>query len=96
MSKLFGHNSGVGFKDASSASLRGYRFQFQWTHRLRKRLSGFSTVTLRNASGDVFTKDTIERMGADGGMDLVIEIEAKSENACKQVAGKIRKVIEQM
>ena len=59
-------------------------------------LSGFSAVTVRTTQGDLITKENLERMGPDGGMDLIIEIETKSEANCRQIAGKVRRVIEQM
>ncbi len=87
-----GHNW---VKDTSAAD-RGYRFQFSLTKRIFEKLRGFKTITFKNMNGDVVTKQNHERMGRDGGIDLVIEIEAANRAAGLQVAGKVKKKLKSL
>jgi hypothetical protein len=52
-----------------------------------------SRVTIKDVSGNVITRDNFSRRGPDGGLDLVIQIEAKTEKAVEQVSGKVRKIL---
>lgn len=90
-----GHNSGEGFieDEALTPSQSGYAFQFRLTALIIERLQGFSTVTLKDMSGNVVTIDNHRRRGPDGGLDLVIEIEARTETAAKAVATRVRAIL---
>ncbi len=87
-----GHNWA---KDPSAAA-RGYRFQFSLTKRIFEKLSGYKSITFRNMNRDIVTKHNYERVGRDGGIDLVIEIEAKNRTAGLQVAGKVKKALKSL
>lgn len=90
-----GHNSGAGFieDDSLSVSAQGYEFQFKLTKAILDRLRGFSTVTLRTMDGSVITHENYRRMGADGGLDLVVEVAAKTEAAARAVHTRVRAAI---
>ena len=93
-----GHNSGRIFveDEALSLSQQGYEFQFRFQEKLIKRLAGFGTVTLKDMRGNNITIDNFRKKGADGGLDLIIQIEASSMSAAKGVATKVRKIIEEL
>jgi hypothetical protein len=95
-----GHNSEPDFQTNTEidASTRGYLFQFKLVRQLLEKLTGFTTVTARNAKWEPVTlqEENFERKGPDGGTDLVIEIEAETEQACNQVAGKVLARIRQL
>ncbi len=61
-----------------------------------KRLSGFKSVTLKTGKGDLLTLENYRQRGPDRGVDLIIEIDAKTEQACNQVAGKVRLIVEDL
>jgi hypothetical protein len=89
-----GHNSGSNrVKDVVSPPRKGYRFQFSLTRMILEKLNRFRTVTTRNMSGDLVTRDNLERMGRDGGLDLIIEIEATSRKSGLQTANRVKKVL---
>ena len=75
---------------------RGYRFQFSLTKRIFEKLRGFKTVSYSDIHGNVITKRNYERVGPDGGADLVIKIEAKNRAAGMQVAGKVKKALKSL
>lgn len=92
-----GHNSGSNQpKDVISPAKRGYNFQFDLTRRIIEKLSGYRTVTFRSMKRDIVTRDNLERVGRDGGIDLIIEIEAKNKKAALQVAGRVKKVLKSL
>lgn len=90
-----GHNSGDGFieDDRVLASEAGFTFQFRFVRAILERLSGFSSVVLTDLNGNVFTLQNYERRGRDGGLDLVIRIEAKSTGAAKRIARLVRTIV---
>lgn len=90
-----GHNSGLAFVEDDSLSLseRGFEFQFYFTEKIIRRLSGFSTVTLKDMKGNIVNLENFRQRGKDGGLDLVIQIEASTEAAAKSVATKVRRII---
>lgn len=93
-----GHNQSGGFVEDDSLSLsdRGYDFQFRFTEALLSRLDSFTTVTLRDMTGNVISKENFRRRGRDGGLDLLIRIQAQTPAAAKAVATKVRKIILEM
>jgi hypothetical protein len=44
-------------------------------------------------NGDLVTRDNYEKIGRDGGLDLIIEIEAKNRAAGMQTANRVKKVL---
>ena len=90
-----GHNSRGAFVEDEALSLpeRGYEFQFRSTKAILDKLAGFSTVTLRDMAGNTITLDNYRRRGRDGGLDLVIEVDAKTPAAAKAVATRVRSII---
>ena len=98
MSIEIGHNLPNGFEveEEITRSEQGYQFQFQLVERLIERLEGFSTITLYDMDRNIITRDTLRRRGRDGGMDLLIRIEAKTPLASRQVAGKVWKVLQEL
>jgi hypothetical protein len=89
----FGHNSGETPRSVLSPSKRGYQFQFSLTRRILDRLGRFRSVTAKTMSGDVITSENLEKIGRDGGLDLVIEIESVSRKSALQTASKVKKVL---
>jgi hypothetical protein len=79
-----------------SPQARGYRFQFSLTKRIFEKLRGFKSVSYSDIQGNVITQRNHERVGPDGGTDLVIKIEAKNRAAGLQVAGKVKKVLKSL
>jgi hypothetical protein len=80
-------------------------------HRRRRAVTAFSSpsrsafsrssaanksVTFRNMNRDIVSKHNYERVGRDGGIYLVIEIEAKNRTAGLQVAGKVKKALKSL
>jgi hypothetical protein len=89
-----GHNSGSNrVNDVVSPRRKGYRFQFSLTRMILEKLSRFRTVTTRNMNGDLVTRDNLERTGADGGLDLIIEIEATSRSSGLQTANRVKNAL---
>jgi hypothetical protein len=90
-----GHREEGGFVETNriSPSERGYEFQFDLVEKILKRLDGFRTVTCCDMAGNVITLDNFRRRGPDGGLDLIIRIEAKTPQASQQIAGKVRKIL---
>jgi len=91
-----GHREQTGFVETNRISTRsdyGYDFQFELVAKILTRLDGFSTVTCHDMAGNVITLDNFRRRGPDGGLDLIIRIEAKTEMASKQIAGRVRKIL---
>jgi hypothetical protein len=89
-----GHNSRSNrVKDVISPPERGYKFQFSLTKVILEKLHRFRSVTTRNMNGDLVTRDNFEKIGRDGGLDLIIEIEAKNRTAGLQTANRVKKVL---
>jgi hypothetical protein len=89
-----GHNSRSNRpKDVVSASKRGYKFQFSLTKLILQKLSRFRTVTAKKMNGDVVTRENFDQMGRDGGLDMVIEIEAKNRPAGLRTANSVKKAL---
>jgi hypothetical protein len=89
-----GHNSRSNrVKDVISPRNRGYKFQFSLTKVILEKLHRFRTVTTRSMNGDLVTRDDYEKIGRNGGLDLIIEIEAKNRAAGMQTANRVKKVL---
>ena len=90
-----GHLEQGGFVETNriSPSERGYKFQFDLVEKILQRLDSFRTVTCYDMAGNVITSDNFKRRGPDGGLDLIIRIEAKTPLAAQQIAGKVRKIL---
>lgn len=72
----------------------GHDFEARWIEAIYYALRNFKTVTLFYANGDLVTPENFKQKTK--GTDLVIEIEAATPKAAKQVAGKIRAAIERI
>ena len=76
-------------------SEQGYQFQWHWMRALMARLKGYDTVVLKDAYGGVITERNLEQRGADGGIDLIIEITGKTKGAAKKVETQVLKIIDE-
>lgn len=72
----------------------GHDFEARWIAAIYYALENFRTVTLYYANGDLVTPENFRQKTK--GTDLVIEIEAATPGAARQVAGKIRAAIERI
>lgn len=91
-----GHNSSKGIAGEGSRSEIGYQFQFEMAEKLYDRVEGFKTVTFWDMNGNMLSRGDLRKRGADGGLDLLIKIEAKTELASRQVAGKVWKIMQKI
>jgi hypothetical protein len=66
----------------------GYDFQDRLTQKIIERFSGYRSVTIEDAHGNVIDQST-RRRGADGGTDLIIRIDAKTPAAAKRIANQV-------
>jgi len=87
-----GHNSNFRAFEKSTPA-KGYEFQFALARKILERLRRFSSVTTKDGNGNVLSLDNFAKRGRDGGIDLVIEIETQTDRACKQIAGKVKKIL---
>lgn len=76
-------------------SERGYQFQWHWMRVLMARLKGFNSIVVRDAHGGVITEKNLEQRGADGGIDMIVEITGKTKGAAKKVETEVLKIIDQ-
>jgi hypothetical protein len=72
----------------------GHEFEAEVISELYYALEGFKTVTLYYANGDLVTPENFNQKTQ--GTDLIIEIEAANDRAARQVAGRVKKVVEEL
>lgn len=72
----------MGIDSQKSRSEEGYDFQFDQVQRIFKRFKGFTTVRFEDLAG---RPPILDKKGPDGGLDLIIKIEAKTPAAEKKI-----------
>lgn len=83
-----------GVLEEESRSKQGYRFEHEELKRLMHRLRNYETVSFTDAFGAPIKPETIDqRWGADGGIDCIIHIVARTERGACNVQGRIRNII---
>ncbi|EOV7451007.1 hypothetical protein ACORBP_004373 [Vibrio vulnificus] len=77
-------------KQQKTRSEEGYDFQFDQAKRIMDRLSGYSTVRFEDLEGRPLS---LEKKGRDGGLDMIIKIEAKTSAAEKRIHTLVKTVL---
>ncbi len=76
-------------------SERGYQFQWHWMRELMVRLRGYESIIFKDAYGSLVTEKNLQQRGADGGIDLIIEIKGKTKGAAKRVETQVLRIIDE-
>lgn len=80
----------MGADSKKSRSEEGYDFQFDQVNRISNRLKNFTTVRLEDLDGRPIILD---KKGPDGGLDLIIKIEAKTPTAEKMIHTIVKNIL---
>jgi hypothetical protein len=86
---------GVPHPRNNSDTHRGYDFERRINEKIMERFANWSSITFYDGKGNVLSSSDDFRKGPDGGVDLNMIIEAKTEAAEKQLHTKAKQIIEE-
>jgi hypothetical protein len=66
-------------------SSMGYQFQWELAEKILLEFGDWPSVTFTDGRGELVTLENFRRKGKDGGIDLVIEVDAKRPQDVKRI-----------